>query len=100
MNKNPFPVSVTIFGKEYKIVCSEEERTELIEAARKLDRQMTEIRDSGKVVGAERIAVMAALNLSHELNQQKKITRVFDSGINNHLSQLRRKIEAALEKSH
>ncbi len=60
-------VDVSIMGREFTISCTEEERPGLIAAVNYLDKKMRDIRDSGKVVGVERIAVMAALNLSHEL---------------------------------
>ena len=62
-------VSVHILDKEYQVACPEEQQAELIISARYLDKQMRAIRDSGKVIGLERIAVMAALNISHELLQ-------------------------------
>jgi cell division protein ZapA len=60
---------VEILGKDFHISCEEEEREELVAAARYLDGKMRQIRDHGRVVGAERIAVMAALNIAHELMQ-------------------------------
>jgi cell division protein ZapA len=60
-------VDVSIMGREFKIACAEDEREGLMTAVSYLDKKMREIRDSGKVVGVERIAVMAALNLAHEL---------------------------------
>lgn len=60
-------VSVNILGRDYQVNCPAEEREALERAARHLDAQMREIRNTGKIVGSERIAVMAALNLSHEL---------------------------------
>ena len=62
-------VSVRILDKEYRVACPQEQQGELIVSASYLDKQMRSIRDSGKVIGLERIAVMAALNLSHELLQ-------------------------------
>lgn len=61
------PVNVNILGKEYQISCPEEEKDSLIASARMLHSNMEEIRSSGKVVGLDRIAVMAALNLAHDL---------------------------------
>lgn len=61
------PVRITILGKEYHIVCPQDEKADLLEAARQLEAKMDEIRNSGRVFGAERIAVMAALNVTHEL---------------------------------
>ena len=60
-------VDVSIMGREFAVACSEEEREGLMTAVGYLDKKMREIRDTGKVVGVERIAIMAALNLTHEL---------------------------------
>jgi cell division protein ZapA len=60
-------VDVNIMGREFKVACSDDEREGLITAVNYLDKKMRDIRDTGKVVGVERIAIMAALNLSHEL---------------------------------
>ncbi|MFK3797361.1 MULTISPECIES: cell division protein ZapA [unclassified Pseudomonas] len=60
-------ITVQILDKEYSIICPQEERTNLVSAARYLDSKMREIRSSGKVIGADRIAVMAALNITHDL---------------------------------
>lgn len=62
-------VSVNILDREYQVACPEEQQGELLVSAKYLDKQMRSIRDSGKVIGMERIAVMAALNISHELLQ-------------------------------
>jgi len=62
-------VTVHILDKEYQVACPQEQQSELVVSARYLDKQMRSIRDSGKVIGLERIAVMAALNISHELLQ-------------------------------
>ncbi len=59
-------VSVKILDKEYQVACPEDEVEALTASARYLDRQMSEIRDSGKVFGLDRIAVMAALNIANE----------------------------------
>jgi cell division protein ZapA len=62
-------VTVKILDKEYQVACPEEQEAELVVSAKYLDKQMRGIRDSGKVIGLERIAVMAALNISYELLQ-------------------------------
>jgi cell division protein ZapA len=67
-----FTLDVTILGREYKVACSESERAELADAVAYLDRQMRDIRDRGKVVGSERIAVMAALNIAHDLLRERR----------------------------
>ena len=60
-------VTVSILDKDYEVACSAEQEAELVASASYLDVRMRSIRDSGKIIGPERIAVMAALNLSHEL---------------------------------
>ena len=64
-------VSVRILEKEYQVSCPASERTDLLDSAELLNAKMREIRDSGKVVGLDRIAVMAALNMANELLQTK-----------------------------
>lgn len=69
------PIKVSILGKEYPISCPPEEQHDLLIAARYLDEKMRHIRDNSRVIGTERIAVMAALNITHELlqaNQRNK----------------------------
>jgi cell division protein ZapA len=65
----PHTVTVKILDKDYQVACPEEQEAELMVSAKYLDKQMRGIRDTGKVIGLERIAVMAALNISHELLQ-------------------------------
>jgi cell division protein ZapA len=60
-------LDVSILDREFRIACPDEERAELLEAVTYLDKKMRDIRDRGKVVTVERIAIMAALNISHEL---------------------------------
>ncbi|MET4025566.1 cell division protein ZapA [Marinobacter sp. MBR-99] len=67
MSKSSTTVEVRILDKEYLVACPQEEQEALLRAARHLDAKMREIRSSGKVFGTERIAVMAALNITHEL---------------------------------
>ena len=65
-------VTVQILDKEYSIICPQEERSNLVSAARYLDGKMREIRSGGKVIGADRVAVMAALNITHDLLHKKQ----------------------------
>lgn len=60
-------LNVSIMGREFRIACPAGEEQALLAAVNYLDKKMSEIHESGKVVGAERIAVMAALNIAHEL---------------------------------
>ena len=66
MNR-PNTVSVDILDKEYQVACPPNEELALANAARYLDQHMRDIRSTGKVIGLERVAIMAALNISHEL---------------------------------
>lgn len=59
-------LDVSIMGREYRVACPETERERLLQSATLLDRKMREVKDSGKVSGLERIAVMAALNITHD----------------------------------
>ncbi|GAB7528210.1 cell division protein ZapA [Pseudomonas sp. 3A(2025)] len=73
-------VTVQILDKEYSISCPAEERANLVSAARYLDGKMREIRTTGKVIGADRIAVMAALNITHDLLHRQNLPDVQASG--------------------
>ena len=70
------PVDVVIMGREFTVSCTDEERQGLLDAVDYLDKKMHDIRDSGKVVGVERIAIMAALNLSHEVLNTKDFAAI------------------------
>lgn len=72
MNNPHVPVLIQILGKDYHISCPEDEQENLLVASRFLDGKMREVRDSGKVIGMERIAVMAALNIVHEFRLLKQ----------------------------
>jgi cell division protein ZapA len=63
----PKTVEVSLLGRSYRVACDDHEREALMQAVAYLDAKMNEIRKAGKVMGAERIAVMAALNVAHEL---------------------------------
>ncbi len=60
-------LDIKILDRELRVACPEEERGELLDAVAYLDRKMREIRDAGKIASVERIAIMAALNITHEL---------------------------------
>lgn len=67
-------VDVNIMGREFTVSCTEEDRPGLTNAVNFLDKKMRDIRDGGKIIGVERIAIMAALNLAHELLNAKSGT--------------------------
>lgn len=97
MTKNLQPVALTIMGKDYKVACDPSERDDLLRSAQQLDAQMRQIRDSGKVNGADRIAVMAALNLAHELHVTKNQNEILTRLLNESLANMSQKIENVLE---
>ena len=76
---NNSAVDVAIMGREFRVTCPDEKREELLQAVTYLDKKMCEIRDNGKVVGSERIAIMAGLNIAHEL-LATKVKGGFDMG--------------------
>jgi cell division protein ZapA len=67
MSADPKGLQVNVMGREFRVACPEDEQKELLEAVDYLNKKMDEIRDNGKVIGIERIAIMAALNIAHEL---------------------------------
>ncbi len=91
------PLSVRILEKEYFVACPNEERTELLDSAELLNVRMKEIRDSGKIVGLDRIAVMAALNLAHEVIKLRARDQGSEQETTHRLRNLRERVEAALE---
>lgn len=91
-------VSVRIMEKEYVVACPYDERSALLDAAEFLNARMREIRDSGKVIGLDRIAVMAALNLAHEFLKGKDRESKLDNGVGHRVRALRERVEGALEK--
>ena len=60
-------LQINVMGREFRVACPEDEQKGLLEAVSYLNKKMSEIRDNGKVIGLERIAIMAALNIAHEL---------------------------------
>lgn len=91
-------VSVRLLDREYQVACPAEERSDLLDSAEYLDGKMREIRDSGKVVGLDRIAVIAALNLANELIKVRKHGTVVEGDLGARLEVLRERVETALAK--
>jgi len=79
MSAKPKTLDVSIMGRAYKVACPDHERDALLAAVGYLDRKMTEIKNTGKVGSAERIAVMAALNIAHELLTTRNSPGGFDT---------------------
>lgn len=72
-------LQVSIMGREFRVACPDDEQAGLLEAVDYLNKKMLEIRDAGKVIGIERIAIMAALNIAHEF-LTTKVGGGFDMG--------------------
>jgi cell division protein ZapA len=87
-----------IMGKEYRIACDAEEQDDLIVSAQQLDVQMRKMRDSGKITGPDRIAVMASLNLAHELQIMKNKNIALNQKLNECVNRLTTKIDDVLYK--
>ncbi len=98
MSDSQARVSVRILEKEYHVTCPMEERSDLLDSAEFLNSKMREIRDSGKVVGLDRIAVIAALNLANELIRFRKRDTTLETDVGGRLRILRERVESALEK--
>jgi cell division protein ZapA len=103
MDDQATTLDVSILGREYRVGCKQSERDELLLAVQLLDRRMREIRDSGKIAGTERIAVMAALNIAHELLQARAghvgttTAASFDSaGVRRRISAMQSAIDRAM----
>ena len=95
--KKAQPTSLNILDKEYVVSCSEDEAAGLQTAARYLDAKMREIRDTGRVVGLDRIAVMAALNISHDLTQSSGENESLSGELSTRLDAMQKKIGLVLE---
>jgi cell division protein ZapA len=92
------PLSVRILEKEYVVACAPDERTELLDSAEFLNGRMREIRDSGKIVGLDRIAVMAALNLAHELILLRAKETGTEQELGSRIKAMRERVETSLQK--
>jgi cell division protein ZapA len=91
-------VSVRLLDREYQVACPADERSDLLDSAEYLDAKMREVRDSGKVVGLDRIAVISALNLANELIKLRRNGSAVDTDLGARLRTLRERVETALEK--
>ncbi len=90
------PIKVQIMDSEYRVACPPAEREALLVAADYLNDTMQGIRNTGKVLGVERIAVMAALNICYELLDTQKQTVMLETAVNDRLQQLLDDIDSAL----
>jgi cell division protein ZapA len=97
MSQSAEPVSVVILDKKYQFACEPEQRNSLIEAARQLDERMTEIKDGGRLMSLERIALQAALNFSAELVELRRMEDQRKDKIDSKIRQLADQIDDALK---
>ena len=95
----PLPINIQILDKEYKIACPTGEQPALLASAEYLDSKMREVRDSGKIIGSERIAVITALNITHELLHADQAKENLNSSLSPRLKNLENKINMALQKA-
>jgi cell division protein ZapA len=96
MSNSPEPVSVIILDKKYQFACEPEQRNDLIEAARQLDETMSEIKDTGRLMSLERIALQAALNFSAELMKLKRTENYRQENLDSRIRSLADQIDDAL----
>jgi cell division protein ZapA len=90
-------VNVKILDKEYQVSCKSDERADLLDSAELLNSKMLEIRDSGKVTGLDRIAVMAALNIANELLLERGHGDTIEVDAAGRLQAMRERVETALQ---
>lgn len=96
MTTETIPVTVHILDKEYRIACPRQEREALLNSASYLNDRMRELRDSGKVAGADRIAVMVALNVVNDLFKCRGDQEIHAMQLGNRIKALQNKVDAAL----
>lgn len=94
---NAVPVSIRLLDREYTVGCTPEERDSLAAAARLLDGKMREVRGSNRMAALDRVAVLAALNLAHELQQLREDADSRDRELSRALADLQRKIDTLLD---
>ncbi len=96
MNESNAQVSVRILDKEYQVACAAGERTDLLDSAEVLNARMREIRDGGRIVGLDRIAVMAALNMANDLLHAQARDRTLEGDISKRLKLISDRVENVL----
>ena len=91
-------VNISIMGRDFSVACPPDEQEDLLEAARYLDGNMKEIKKTGKIIGAERCAIMAALNITNELLKLKK-SSANQTQLDQRLESLQQRIDDALREA-
>ena len=96
---NAQPINISILDKDYKVACPPGEQSALLESARFLDHRMREVRDSGKIVGSERIAVITALNMANDLLKTSNLDKEIGAELPPRLKDLESRISRVLEQA-
>ncbi len=91
-------VNISIMGRDFSVACPPDEQEDLLSAARHLDASMKDIQKTGKIIGAERCAIMAALNITNELLKLQKST-ANQSQLEQRLETLQNRIDEALKEA-
>jgi cell division protein ZapA len=92
------PISVTILDKEYLVGCPDEDRESLFFAVEYLNHKLRELKEKGKIIGAERVAVMTALNIAHEFQEYKRQNEVYTVDTRAGIKRIEEKIARTLRK--
>ena len=98
MNATDKAITISLLGREFRVGCPEGEEKQLLASVDYLNRKMKEVRDTGKVVGNERIAIMAALNIAHEYmsNGGKANAGGFDPAFKRRILAMQETLDTAL----
>ncbi len=97
--KDTQPINISILDKDYKVACPPGEQSALLESAKYLDSKMREVRDSGNIIGSERIAVITALNMANDLLKSSHVERELGKQLPPRLKDLESKISRVLEQA-
>jgi len=93
------PINISILDKDYKVACPPGEQSALLESAKFLDNKMREVRDTGNIMGSERIAVITALNMANDLLHTSTVDKEIGRELPPRLKDLESKISRVLEQS-
>ena len=93
------PINISILDKDYKVACPPGEQSALLESAKFLDSKMREVRDTGNIMGSERIAVITALNMANDLLKSSSVEKELGNELPPRLKDLENKISRVLEQA-
>jgi cell division protein ZapA len=93
------PINISILDKDYKVACPPGEQSALLESAKFLDNKMREVRDTGNIMGSERIAVITALNMANDLLKTSSVDKELGQELPPRLKDLENKVSRVLEQA-